>query len=305
MRLPRCVFALLLSGTARAADIKPPVPPTHEGRASLGDAMVMLTSSGELRWTPGASEVEVREKGGKVVHLIPLARPDRPAPKSSQTTLRALLPPRGDRFLVVEETRKPVGLHLNERTGTTKPKAIVVRSLVRLVHESSRVIWERRTEDKTAVGESPDAQHLQISPTGTTALLLQDVDPYSKNRPILSVIDSGGRETLRLDYTAWTRVDEFVLSHDGRSLVVHGFGLVPEDAEMSRAVGYYRIGKKAPRWVKALPRKPSPRLRLEAVDADGWTCCLDTPKGWTGFSDAGSAKLFSAAELQTRFGIKP
>ncbi len=265
----------------------------------------MRTDSGELRWTPGAAEIEVREKDGKLVHRIPLARPDRPAPKSAETSLRALLPARGNHFLVVEETRKPVGLHLEERAGANKPKAVVVRSLVRLVHESSRVIWERRTEDKTAVGDSPDAQHLQISPNGTTALLLEDVDPYGKNRPVLSVIDPGGRETLRLDYTSWTRVDEFALSPDGKALVVHGFGLVPEDAEMSRALGYYRVGKRSPKWVKALPRNPAPRLRLEAVDADGYTCCLDTPEGWTGFNDNGAAKKFSAAEAQTRFGIKP
>lgn len=181
----------------------------------------------------------------------------------------------------------------------------MVRSLVRLVHESSRVIWERPTEDKTAVGESPDPQHLRIAPNGTVALLLQDVDPYTKNRPVLSVVEPGGRELLRLDYTSWTRVDEFALSPDGRALVVHGFGLVPEDAEMSRAVGYYRIGKKAPKWVKALPRQPEPRLRLEAVDADGWTCCVDAGEGWLGFDGDGAAKRFSGAEMTKRFGIDP
>ncbi|MBI5201526.1 MAG: hypothetical protein HY925_08085 [Elusimicrobia bacterium] len=300
MRLLLCVLALLSS----AADIKPPEPPSHEGKASSGE-MVMRTDSGELRWQPGSAEVEVRDKSGALVHRIPLARPDRPAPKSAEVSLRALLPSSGSHFLVVEETRKPVGLHLNERQGANKPKALVVRSLLRLVHESSRVIWERRTEDKTAVGDSPDAQHLQIAPDGTTALLLQDVDPYAKNRPVLSVIDSGGRETLRLDYTSWTRVDEFALSPDGKSLAVHGFGLVPEDEEMSRAVGFWRIGKKTPKWVKALPRLPSPRLRLAAVDADGVTCCVDTPDGWLGYGETGAAKKFSAAEMQTRFGIKP
>lgn len=288
--------------SASAADLTTPSPPTVEGRAASGEAMVMKTKDGELRWAPGAAEVEVRSREGRVLHRIPLARPDR-KPKSPDVSLRALLPAHGHHFLVVEETRKDVGLHLTTRKGAKKAKATVVRSVLRLVDESSRILWERATEDKTAVGEETDPQHLQISPDGTVALLLQDVDPYAKNRPVLSVIDPRGRESLRLDYTSWTRVDEFALSPDGRSLVVHGFGLVPEDGEMSRAVGFYRLGK-GPRWIKALPRDPSPRLKLRTVDANGWTCCLDTPEGWTAYNDAGLSKTFDKDEMWRKFGVQ-
>lgn len=298
--------ALLAPSPAVLAADEPPLayppPPAAENRAASGDARVMRTESGELRWTPGAAEVEVRARDGRVLHRIPLARPDR-KPRAPDVTLRALLPPHGRHFLVVEEYRKDVGLHLATRKGAKKAKATVVKSVLRLVDESSRVLWERATEDKTAVGEETDPQHLQIAPDGTVALLLQDVDPYAKNRPILKVVDPRGREALRLDYTAWTRVDEFALSPDGRSLVVHGFGLVPEDGEMSRAVGFYRLGK-GPRWIKGLPRDPAPRLKLAAVDANGWTCCVDTPEGWTAYNDAGLSRKVGADEMWKQFGVR-
>lgn len=305
LALPPSFLAAEEAAVTARRPVHPPQPPTPDGRANSGDALVMQTETGSLRWTPGTPDIEILARDGRLLHRFPLARPDRRPPKSGDVSLRAMLPPRGSRFLVIEETHKAVGLHLHERKGDKKPKALVVRSLVRLVDESSRVLWERPTEDKTAVGEQSDSQHLQIAPDGTVALLLQDVDPYTKNRPVLTVINPGGREILRLDYTSWTYVEEFALSQDGRSLVVHGFGLVPEDEDMSRAIGFYRLGKKGPRWIKALARKPSPRHRLEVIDAKGWTCCVDTANGWLAFDDAGAGKTMSADEMWRKFGVKP
>ena len=82
-------------------------------------------------------------------------------------------------------------------------------------------------------------------------------------------------------------------------------GLVPEDEEMSRAIGFYRLGKKGPRWVKALPREPSPRHKLEHIDDKGWTCCVDTAEGWLAFDEAGTAKRMDDTEMWRKFGVKP
>ena len=297
---------LALAPWPAAADDMPelslPPSPSIEGRAASGETMVMDTGEGRLRWTPGSPYIEVLSRQDSVLHRFPLSRPDRRPPKGA--TYRALLPPRGHRFLVVEETRSEVGLHLAERRARDKPKATVVRSLFRLVDESSRIFWERRTADNTQVGRSADPQHLQIAPNGTVALLLEDVDPYTRNRPLLSVISPGGIEILRLDYTAWERVDEFALSPDGRALVVHGFGSVPEEGAAGRAIGYYKPGKGA-LWVKAVPRMPDPRLRLELVTAEGWTCCLDTPQGWLAYDRDGSESLLSTEEMWKRFAVRP
>ena len=303
-----CFFAALLAlSAARPAladhpELAPPQGPSVDGRASSGETMVMDTGSGQIRWKPGSAEWELLSRQGTVLHSFPLARPDRRPPKGA--TYRALLPPRGHQFLVVEETRREVGLHLSERLADAKPKAAVVRSVLRLVDESSRIFWERTTEDKTQAGTRADPQHLQIAPNGTTAILLEDVDPYTKNRPVLSVISPGGREVLKLDYTAFQRVDEFALAPDGRALVVHGFGLVPEEGTAGRAIGYYQPGKGA-LWIKQVPRMADPRLRLELVSADGWTCYVETPDGWTAYSRSGEASVLSAEEMWRKFAVRP
>ncbi|MBI4425396.1 MAG: hypothetical protein HY554_16825 [Elusimicrobia bacterium] len=298
-------LAVAAGAPARAQEriaIQPPPPPAAQDPVASGETMIMRTKTGELRWAPGDSHVSVFGADGARRHRIPLARPDRKRRPSPQTSLRALLPSRGGHFLVVEETRSDVGLHLHERLGTRKPKATVVRSVLRLVEESSRIVWERPTEDKTLVGDRADAQHLQIAPNGAVALLLQDVDPYSHNRPLLTVIDPRGREALRLDYTAWARVDEFALSADGRALAVHGFGIVPDEGEIARAVGYYKPGK-GPLWIKRLPRDPSPALHLETVDAEGWACCVRSAEGWAAYDPAGSPLILGRDALRARFGV--
>ena len=58
-------------------------------------------------------------------------------------------------------------------------------------------------------------------------------------------------------------------------------------------------------WVKSVARMPDPRLRLELVNAGGWTCCLDTPQGWMAYNHDGSESVVTAEEMWKRFAVRP
>lgn len=263
----------------------------------------MHTADGELRWRSENPEVEVFDREGKQIRKIPLVSPSPLSQKGA--VLRALLPERGEYFLVIEETRRDFGLHLAEKRGSTKAKATLVKSLLRLVDLKGRKIWEREMPDKTLIGDAGSPQSLSISNKGTVAILLQDVDPYSHNRPILSVFNPSGSEVLRLDYTAWTRIDGFALSGDGKTLSVLGFGLIPEDGEIGSALGYYDIAQGKPLWIKAAPHDLKSAKTFRMVDPEGWACCVKKGAAYSSFSRAGEIKLLSPDEMFRRFGVSP
>lgn len=266
--------------------------------------MVLATEDGELHWAPGETEVRVLDKEGRLKRAIALPRSGR---EGSGGSLRAILPERGEYFLAVEDFREDLGLHLEERAKAVKPKAVIVRSILRLVNLDGKSVWKHETADRMAVGEAADAQSLRVSQGGTVAVLLQDVDPYTKSsggRPALTVIGPRGRALMTLEYTSWAKVREFALSRDGRHLAVLGFGLVPSEGEMTHALGYYRTSG-GPLWIVSLGREPKRRL-LEVVDVDGWTCCVETKSSvFTAFNHTGGRRDLSPDQAFAEFGIRP
>ena len=47
------------------------------------------------------------------------------------------------------------------------------------------------------------------------------------------------------------------------------------------------------------------RLRLDLVNAEGWTCCLDTPEGWMAYDRSGEESRLTAEEMWKRFAVRP
>ena len=192
--------------------------------------MSLTTADGELQWAPGEEAVRVLNKQGGEERTIPLPRSGKHAPGGA---VRAILPERGEYFLAVEDFREDFGLHLEEKAKAVKPKAVIVRSILRLLDLDGKIHWKHETADRMAVGEAADAQSLRVSQKGSVAILLQDIDPYTEKgggRPVLTVI--GPRPDL--DVPGIHRLDQGLgVRHlrDGRHLAVLGFGLVPPRGE--------------------------------------------------------------------------
>ncbi len=291
--LPAFVLTAALCLPSSAAPTAPPA-----------GVMVLTTGDGELQWAPGEEAVRVLNKEGGQDRTIPLPRSGKFAPGGA---VRAILPERGEFFLAIEDFREDFGLHLEEKAKAVKPKAVIVRSILRLMDLDGKVLWKHETADRMAVGEAADAQSLRVSQKGAVAILLQDIDPYTKKgggRPVLTVIGPKGRTSMSLEYTAWTKVSEFAISRDGRHLAVLGFGLVPAEGEMTHALGYYKTTG-SPLWIQALAKEPRRRL-LQVVDVDGWTCCVETQSGlFSAFGHTGAKRDISPDQAWTEFGIKP
>jgi len=239
---------------------------------------------GAYRWTEGESflvRVTVRGEKRKEerIRLPPLAEPE--------ARRRLLFAERGDYFCVLDEKVDEIGLHLDRPRGAAQAKALVLAPTLRLLDRGGRTLWTRRMDDKHMVGAGAGALSPRLTSQGALAVLLQDADPYSKGKPLLLVLDRAGQELRRLDYTSWSRVDEFALSEDGGVLAVRGLGRIPDKESWGLAFGYYGAEDAPPR-IRALKGPVGEDLR--SVDKDGWACCVRQGSQSTAFGPSGETR---------------
>jgi len=197
---------------------------------------------------------------------------------------RLLFGERAPYFCVLDERAEEIGLHLDAPRGASGAKALVLASVLRLVDSKGRVRWTRRMREEHLVGSKGDARSHRLGPDGTLAVLLQDGDPYSRTRPLLLVLDRKGRETLRLDYAGWTRIDDFTVADDGTAVAVRGVGRIPEEETWGPAVGFYRLDEDES-WVRSVP--PDAGGALKRADPDQGVCCVREGGGLYSFTPSG------------------
>ena len=116
---------------------------------------------------------------------------------------------------------------------------------------------------------------------------------------MLLVISPRGRDLLSLDSTAWSRIDEFALSPDGAALAVRGFGLVPEEEDWSKALGYYPLRSGKTR-IHPIP-KAEDGDSLLGFDAEGWACCVREEGARYAFNRLGTRAALNDREILRRF----
>ncbi|MBI5242859.1 MAG: hypothetical protein HY922_04135 [Elusimicrobia bacterium] len=268
------------------------------GQSAPAPADFLVSPDGRLRWVAGDNYVLVRPGPGKKERRIRLPPPDGKISKR-----RVLFADRGPRFCLIDEEDQEFGLHLEARRGQESAKALLLASTVRLLDSNGMLLWKRRMPDKAIVGKAGDARALSIGNDGTVAILLQDVDPYAKARPYLYVFDARGRELKSLDYTQWTKIDEFALSADGGALAIRGFGHVPEEEKWSKAFGYYPVRSKKGVII------PMPELdegrHLRGFDPALWACCAKEGGRLFAIGPAGDKTALSPEEADRRFGPSP
>lgn len=261
------LLALVLAPPALALEGKPPPSPGN----------VVSSADGMFHWGEGERKVAVYDPRARRERLVRI--PLTPGTKR----WRVLFAERGRYFCVVEEKDEEVGLHLKARRGAKAAKAHVVAARLRLVDQDGASLWIKDMPEKYAVGPKDDARALKIADDGTMAILLHDVDPYDKARPVLMAVSPRGLTLLKLDYTTWTRIEEFALSPGGRRLAVRGFGSVPAEERWEKAAAVYDLkDKKAVPEVVTLPEAGEEK-RLSSVGEDGWACCVRKDGAWTAF----------------------
>lgn len=258
-----------------------------------------VSPDGRLRWEEGDSFITVNRPAGFSARGRHISLPS--LPKDARRSV--VFARRGDVFAVLDEESAAVGLHLESPRGSRAARAFVTGAVLRLMDLRGRTLWTKQLPDTYAVGGEGDVQPLSIAPDGTAAILLQDVDPYTKAQPLLLAFDPKGRELLRLDYTLWSRVDELLLSDDGRWLAVRGIGRVPADETWSSALGSYGL-ESGERGVYATPAASGVKS-LRAIDKDGAACCIQEGRALVAVGHDGSRQKLEPGEAAARFGLKP
>ncbi|PCI37555.1 MAG: hypothetical protein COB53_06150 [Elusimicrobia bacterium] len=250
----------------------------------------------DIHWVPGEPTYSFLNKHGKKrTRSLP------PLPKKGEWKRQLLFPKNGAFFCVLDEKTEEFGLHLGSPRGAVSAKMAVSASILRLVRKGGRTVWKQRLRERHFGGALPAGEiPLQISETGTLALLLQDNGPYKKSRPFILVVGPRGHVKLELNYTVWSRVDELSLSTDGSRLAVRGLGRIPEQDNWGKAVGVYDL-KEDTAWVRGVPdaETSAPTLR---VDRDGWVCCVREGPIFVAFDPGGRRERMEAAEMERRFG---
>ncbi|MFA6029979.1 MAG: hypothetical protein WC969_09010 [Elusimicrobiota bacterium] len=298
MKILPFLFAALLGPLAAQTPSSAPVPAQAlQGQPPPTPGSVLLAPDGRFRWVEGEDAVFVRTDDGSE------RRVRLPSPLEKAARRRVLFAAGARHFCVLEEKDSDFGLHVNARKGAKNAKALLLSSTLRLIDERGRPLWARPLPEKAIVGKASEARILALAGDGTTAILLQDIDPYNKVRPLLMVFDARGRELRALDYAQWTRVDEFALSADGRALAVRGFGLVPEDADWSKAVGVYPLNGRAKPRIAAAPKAEESR-ELRGFDKDLWVCCVKEGGTLSALGPAGEKTPVDPAEADRRFGTR-
>lgn len=257
------------------------------------------SADGRLEWVPGDAFVSVKKRPGFAARgqKVPLPALEKGAKR------RVVFPAHGDFFAVLDEADAAVGLHRDAPRGARAALAVVTGSTLRLVNARGRVLWAKRLPETHAVGGDGAGEPLALGADGTSALLLQDIDPYTKARPLVLVLGPKGGEVQRLDYTAWSRVDEMLLSDDGRWLVVRGIGRIPADDTWGSALGHYGL-RDAAAEVYPTPAASGAKS-LRAIDSEGRACCLLEGKTLSSIDHDGQRRTVEPRELEDRFGVKP
>lgn len=262
-------------------------------------ARAQPANPGRMIWDPGDAFVTLRKRSGfsSANQKIPLPALEKGSKR------RVVFPMRGDHFVVLDEAGADIGLHRDAPRGARAALAVVTGSTLRLINTRGRVLWTKPLPDTHTVGGEGVIEPLAVGANGTVALLLQDVDPYTKAKPLVLVLDPKGREIQRLDYTSWSRVDEILLSHDGSWLIVRGIGRIPADDTWGSALGHYRL-QDAAAEVYPTPTASGAKS-LRAVDAIGRACCLLESKILNSIDHDGRREVVAPGELETLFGVKP
>lgn len=262
-------------------------------------ARAAVSPDGRLSWEPGDDHVDMRRPSGfrSRGREVPLPALEKGARRS------VVFAPSGDSFAVLDQATAAVGLHQDSPRGSRAAQAFVAGATLRMVAVNGRVLWTKKMPETHAVGGEGAAQPLALGGDGSAALLLQDVDPYTKARPLVIVFDAKGRERLRLDYTAWSRVDEMLLSGDGAWLALRGIGRVPDQEAWGAALGHYRLSDGDRLVVSAAAA--SGGSSLLAFSDDGTVCCLREGKSLVAVGHDGARQTLTREEAARRFGLKP
>lgn len=254
---------------------------------------------GRLRWEEGDSAVTMVKRGGFSSRGQRVALP----PLEKGARRRVVFAASGDKFAVLDQVSDAVSLHADSPRGTRAAAALVTGALLRLMDLRGRVLWTKRLPETYAVGSGGGSAPLVLGADGTAAVLMQDADPYTKEKPLVMVLDPKGRELLRLDYTAWSRIDDMALASDGRWLALRGIGRLPESDTWGSALGHYSL-EDGGRTV--LPAGAASGVRsLRGFDRDGRVCCLVERKELAAYAHDGTRSVLSPSQADALFGEAP
>jgi hypothetical protein len=262
-------------------------------------ARAARSPDGRLRWEEGDPAVTVVKRGGFAARgqHVPLPTLEKGARR------RVVFAPAGDFFAVLDQVSDSIGLHGESPRGPRGAVALVTGAALRLMNLRGRVLWTRRLPETYSVGADGGSGPLTLGSDGTTALLMRDADPYTKAKPLVVVHDPKGREVLRLDYTVWSRVDEMLLSSDGRWLAVRGIGRDAERDAWGASLGHYRLEDGDRRVTPAAAASGARTLR--GFDRDGRVCCLSERKELAAYAHDGARTVFTPDEAEDVFGAAP
>lgn len=257
------------------------------------------SADGRLRWEEGDHDVTVLNRGGFSMrgNRVKLPALEKGARR------RVVFAPSGGLFAVLDQQSDSVGLHAQAPRGSRGAQAVVTGATLRLMDLRGRLLWTRVLPETFSLGGFGVPNPIVAGSDGTTALLMQDADPYTKAKPMILVFDAKGKETLRLDYTAWSRVDEMLLSSDGHWLALRGIGRIPEQDSWGSALGHYSLTDGG-RTVKPSGAAAGGRT-LRSFDAQGTVCCLLERRELAAYDHDGLRTVYTAEEAEKLFGPAP
>lgn len=262
-------------------------------------AEAVRSPDGRLRWEEGDPAVTVVKRGGFSDRGQSVTLPS----LEKGAVRRVVFAPSGDLFAVLDQLSDSVGLHGESPRGPRGAQALVTGGVLRLMNLRGRVLWTRRLTETHSVGASGGSGPLALGSDGTSALLMRDADPYTRAKPLIVVHDPKGRQLLRLDYTVWSRVDEMLLSSDGRWLAVRGIGRDAERDAWGASLGHYRLQDGERRVIPAAAASGGRSLR--GFDRDGRVCCLVERKELSAYAHDGARTVFTPEEADEIFGAAP
>lgn len=262
-------------------------------------ALAGRSPDGRLSWDEGQPAVTVLKRGGFSSRGSKIPLP--PQPKGAKR--RVVFAPEGGRFAVLDQVQDSVSLHELSPRGPRGAAAVVAEATLRLMDLRGRVLWTKRLPETYSVGAAPGAEPLILGADGTAAVLMEDADPYTKEKPLVAVFDPKGRDVLRLDYTVWSRVDEMRLSRDSAWLALRGIGRLPERDAWGSALGRYNL-ESGERLV--LPASAAAGGRtLRGFDSQGRLCCLVERKELAAYGPDGARSVLTPEEADGLFGPAP
>lgn len=262
-------------------------------------ARAARSPDGRLRWEEGDPAVTLVKRGGFSARGQRVSLP----PLEKGAKRRVVFPPSGERFAVLDQVSDAVSLHMDSPRGQRGAQTLVTGAVIRLMDVRGRLLWTKRLPETYSVGGDGGSGPLVLGSDGTSAVLMQDADPYTKSKPLVVVLDPKGRETLRLDYTAWSRVDEMALSQDGRWLALRGIGRLPEKDNWGSALGHYRLDDGSRLVIPAGAASGGRSLR--GFDRDGRVCCLAEKKELAAYAHDGTRTPYAEDEAEEIFGPTP